>query len=134
LDGGEFPPSLGSYYATVRKTYSDGPLDWTKYKYLDAIHMDIAYGDCLLVGGFCYVLILVDQATRCNWAFGLKNLSSDTILSAIQLFHSSAGSLPRSSTAIVTSNSLALQSGNISLTTSPRWLPPQQMAIVPWVT
>ncbi len=46
LDGGKFPPSLGSY-ATICKANSGGPLDWTKYKYLDAIHMDIAFGDCL---------------------------------------------------------------------------------------
>ena len=57
--------------------------------------MDIAFRDCLLVGGFCYVLILVDQLTRYNWAFGLKNLSSDTILSVIQLFCIAAGSLAR---------------------------------------
>jgi hypothetical protein len=92
LDGGEFPPSLGSY-AMIRKASSGGPLDWTKYKYLDAVHMDIAFGDCLSIGGFGYVLILVDQATRYNWAFGLKNLSSDSILSAIRLFCSATGSL-----------------------------------------
>jgi hypothetical protein len=71
------------------------PADWMKYKYLDAVHMDITFGDCLLVGGFRYVLILVDQLTRYNWAFGLKNLSSDTILSVIQLFCIAAGSLAR---------------------------------------
>jgi hypothetical protein len=94
LDGGEFSPSLGSY-ATICKANSGGPLDWTKYKYLDAVHMDIAFGDCLLVGGFNYVFVLVDQATRYNWVFGLKNLSSNCILPAIQLFHRAAGSLAR---------------------------------------
>jgi hypothetical protein len=69
------------------------PADWMKYKYLDAVHMDITFGDCLLVGGFRYVLILVDQATRHNLAFGLKNLLSDAILSAIRLFCSATGSL-----------------------------------------
>jgi hypothetical protein len=92
LDGGEFPPSLGSY-ATIRKANSGVPLDQKKYKYLDAVHMDIAFRDCLLDGGVCYVLILVNRATRYNWAFGLKNLSPGAILSAIQLFCSAAGSL-----------------------------------------
>jgi hypothetical protein len=82
FDGGDFSSFLGSY-ATIRKANSGGPLDWTKYKYLDAAHMDITFGDCLLIGGFCYVLILVDRATRYNWVFGLKNLLSDSILSAI---------------------------------------------------
>jgi hypothetical protein len=36
---------------------------------------------------------LIDHATRYNWAFGLRNLSSDTILSAIWLFWAAAGSL-----------------------------------------
>ncbi len=51
MDGGKFPPSLGSY-ATIRKANSGGPLECQKYKYLDAGHMDIAFGDCLSVGGF----------------------------------------------------------------------------------
>ncbi len=69
MDGGEFPPSLGSY-AMIRKANSGGPLERQKYKYLDAVHMDIAFGDCLSVGSFRYALILVDRATRYNWAFG----------------------------------------------------------------
>jgi hypothetical protein len=55
--------------------------------------MDIALGDCLLVGGFCYALILVDRATRYNWMFGLKTILLDSILVAIRLSHSAAGSL-----------------------------------------
>jgi hypothetical protein len=37
--------------------------------------MDIAFGDCVSVGGFRYALILVDRATRYNWVYGLKDLS-----------------------------------------------------------
>ena len=84
LDGGEFPPSLGSY-ATICKVNIGGPLNWTKYKYLDAVHIDIDFGDCLSIGCFPYALILVDRATRYNWAFGLKYFLSDSILSASQL-------------------------------------------------
>jgi hypothetical protein len=57
------------------------------------VHMDIAFGDCLSVGGFGYALILVDLATQYNWAFGLQNLLLDAILSAIWLFRAAAGSL-----------------------------------------
>jgi hypothetical protein len=55
--------------------------------------MDITFGNCLLVSGFCYILILVDQATRNDWMFVLKTLSSDSILATIRLFCSLAGSL-----------------------------------------
>jgi hypothetical protein len=51
VDGGEFPPSLGSF-ATIPKANRGGPLDRTKYKFLDAVYMDIAFGDCLFISGF----------------------------------------------------------------------------------
>ncbi len=92
IHGGEFPPSLGSF-ATIPKAKRGLPLDKTKYFYLDAIHMDVAFGDCLSVGGYKYALILVDLASRYNWTFSLKLLSSDCILSALQLFRVSAGGL-----------------------------------------
>jgi hypothetical protein len=77
------------------KANRSGPIDWTKYKYLDTVHMDIVFEVCLLVGSFCYAPILVDWATRYKWAFGSKNLSSHSILSVIQLFCGSACSLAR---------------------------------------
>ncbi len=92
MDGGESPVSLGSY-ATICKSSIGGPIDHHKYKYHDAVHMDIAFGDCLFVGGFRYALILVDRATQYNWAFGLKNFSLDAILDTIRLFCAAAGSL-----------------------------------------
>ena len=92
LDGGEFPMSLGSY-ATIPKAKRGQPLDRTDYRYLNAVHMDIAFGDCVSVGGYRYALILVDRATRYNWAFGLKTLSSSCIFSALRLFRAAAGSL-----------------------------------------
>ena len=94
VDGGEFPPSLGSY-VTIPKAKRGGLLDKTKYKYLDAVHMDIAFGDCVSVGGHRYALILVDRATRYNWAFGLRLLSSLDIISALRKFRAAAGLLAR---------------------------------------
>jgi hypothetical protein len=46
VDGGEFPPSLGSF-STIPKATCGSPLDRTHYKFLDAVHMVIAFGDCL---------------------------------------------------------------------------------------
>jgi hypothetical protein len=92
VDGGKFPPSLG-VFATIPKAKQGQPLEQTQYRYLDAVHMDITFGDCLSVGGFCYALILVVRATRYNWLFGLKDLSSGSVLGAIQKFCAAAGSL-----------------------------------------
>jgi hypothetical protein len=62
VNGGEFPLLLGSY-ATTSKGHWGKALDWARYQYLDAVQHDIAFGDCLSVGGFKYALILFDQAT-----------------------------------------------------------------------
>ena len=51
VDIGKFPMSLGSY-ATVPKVKRGTSLDPTSYRFLDAVHMDIAFGDCVSVG--CY--------------------------------------------------------------------------------
>jgi hypothetical protein len=57
--------------------------------------MDIAFGDCVPVGGNPYSLILVNRATHYNWTFGLKSLSSEDIISALCLFRAAAGPLAR---------------------------------------
>jgi hypothetical protein len=94
IDDGKFPPLLGSF-ATILKARRRLPLNKTKYFYLDTVHMDIAFGDCLFVGNFKYALILVDPATQYNWTFSLKLLCSDCILLALRLFWASAGALAR---------------------------------------
>jgi hypothetical protein len=92
INGGKFPFSLGSY-ATIPKAKWGGLLNRRKYYYLDAMHMDIAFRDCVNVGGFCYSLILVNQAIHYNWTFGLKSLSSVDIISALCLFQAAVGLL-----------------------------------------
>jgi hypothetical protein len=34
--------------------------------------MDIAFGDCVSVGGYCYALILVSCATQYNWTLASR--------------------------------------------------------------
>jgi hypothetical protein len=94
VDGGKFPPSLG-LFATIPKATSGQPLDKTHYWYLDAVNMDIPFGNYLSIRGYCYALIFVDCATGYNWTFGLNTLSSGCILAAIHLFCAAAGSLAR---------------------------------------
>jgi hypothetical protein len=59
LNFGEFPLSLGSY-ATILKAPRGKPIDHLPSKYLDIVHVDIAFGDCVSIGGFKYTLIFVD--------------------------------------------------------------------------
>ncbi len=49
VDGGEFPPSLGSF-ATLLKATRGQPLESPNYPYLNAVHMNIAFGNCLSIG------------------------------------------------------------------------------------
>ncbi len=86
--------ALGSY-ATIPKAKQGGDIDQTKSYFLDVIHVDIAFGDYVSVVFFCHALILVDRATCYNWVYGLKDLSSDSILSALRYFKAGAGSYAR---------------------------------------
>jgi len=81
LDNGEFPVSIGAY-TTIPKAPRGKPLDRAFSKYLDIVHVDIAFGDCMSVGGCKYALIFVDRATCFNWCFGLKSLHHNDILLA----------------------------------------------------
>jgi hypothetical protein len=92
VDGRKFPPSLRAFM-TIPKSKCGQPFEQTQYHYLDAVHMDIAFCDCLSVGGFCYALIIAGLMTQYNWSFGLKDLSLDSALGAIQDFCAMAGSL-----------------------------------------
>jgi hypothetical protein len=91
IDGSEFPLALGSY-STIPKSTRGGTIDRTKSFFLGVAHVDIAFGNCVLVGGFCYALMLVDRATRYNWVYGLKDLLGNSVLSALRLFKADAGS------------------------------------------
>jgi hypothetical protein len=59
--------------------------------YLDVVHVNIAFWDCVAPSGYCHELIFFDQATRYNWVFCLKCLSSDWILLAFHLFWADVG-------------------------------------------
>ena len=91
VDRGEFLLLLGSY-TTIPKAPRGGSIDPEDSIFLDVIHVNIAFGDCISVGGFHYSLIFVDRATRYNWVFGIKDLSKELILLAFCLFREDAGS------------------------------------------
>ena len=51
MDGGEFPMSLGSF-TTIPKAPWGGAIPREQSFYLDIVHVDIAFGDCVSTGGF----------------------------------------------------------------------------------
>jgi hypothetical protein len=91
---GEFPLSLGTY-ATILKAPRGKAIDRLPAKYLDIVHVDTAFGDCVSVGGYKFALIFVDRATRYNWTFGLKSLQHNDIQSTFLAFRDEAGMLAR---------------------------------------
>ncbi len=62
------------------------PINHIPAKFLDVVHLNIAFGNCLSIGGFKYGLIFVDQATQYNWCFGLKSLHSNKNCAAFLAF------------------------------------------------
>jgi hypothetical protein len=91
IEGGDFPLLL-STFTLILKAPCNGAIDRKQSFFLDIVHADIAFGDCVLVGGFRYSLIFANQATCYNWVFGLKDHSSVLILAAFCLFWADAGS------------------------------------------
>ncbi len=88
---GKFPLSLGAY-ATIPKAARGKPIDQLPSKYFDIVHVDIAFGDCVSVGGYKFALVFVDRATRYNWTFGLMSLQHSDIQAAFLAFRAKAGS------------------------------------------
>ena len=70
-------------------------IDQLMAKYLDIVHVDIAFGDCVSAGGYKFALIFVNRATRYNWTFGLKSLQHNNIQYAFLAFQDKAGALAR---------------------------------------
>jgi hypothetical protein len=94
INNGKFPTSIGAY-TTIPKAPRGKAIDRTSTKYLDVVHLDITFGDCMSVGGFKYALIFVNRATRYHWCFGLKSLHHEDIITAFLAFWSEAGSLAK---------------------------------------
>ena len=63
--------------------------------FFDIVHVDLAYGDCVSIGGTRYALIIVDRATRYTWMFGLKSLAQEEIIKAFVKLQLTFGSLLR---------------------------------------
>ena len=65
------------------------------HKFLDKIHSDIIFGDCVGLGGFHYAIILVDVAMRYCWIYGLTSLISSKVIHVSKKFQANAGGNPK---------------------------------------
>jgi hypothetical protein len=92
INNGGLPTSNGAY-STIPKAPQITPIDCMPNKFLDFIHIDIAFGNCILVGGSKYALIFMDRATHYNWCIGLKSLHHNNIIAAFLAFCTEAGNL-----------------------------------------
>jgi hypothetical protein len=90
---GEMPSTIGDY-TTINNPAKGKPLT-KRRKYLNKVHMDIVFGDCVALGGFRYALVIVDVATRFTWVYGLTSLSSSDIIGALLQFRIAAGAMPK---------------------------------------
>ena len=62
---------------------------------LEVVGMDIGYGDDVSIGGFKYVLILIDQCTRNSFVYGMHGSSGADVSEALWKFFIDAGGFPR---------------------------------------
>jgi len=90
---GDLPTTI-SAFSTIPHPPKGKPI-CKRRKYLDKVHMDIVFGDCLVLGGFRYVLLLVDMATRYCWIYGMPSLTSNRVIDALATFRADAGGVPR---------------------------------------
>ena len=87
------PSTFGSFSTIVNPP--KGKPTKKRRQYLDKFHMEIVFGDCVVLGGHRCALILVDVATRYCWLYGMSYISSTSIDSALEIFKSEAGKLPK---------------------------------------
>ena len=84
LNTGELSPTLGNF-STIVNLPQGKPIK-KRRRYLQKVHMDIIFGDCMALGGFWYALLLVDVSTWYTWLFRMHSLTSSEIISALEAF------------------------------------------------
>ena len=91
VNSGLLPSTIGSF-STI-KNPAKGKRIKKRRQFLDKVHMDIVFGDCVALWGHWYALLLVDVSTRECWLYVMSSLSSTSITSALELFKADAGRL-----------------------------------------
>ena len=92
MKSGLLPSNIG-YSATIANPPKGNPIK-KRHMYLDKVHMDIVFGDCVALGGYRYSLVLVDMATRYCWICRIYPISSTSTTSALEQSKADVGCLP----------------------------------------
>ena len=66
---GLLPSNIGSF-ATIYNPPKGKPIK-KRRQFLDKLHMEIVFGECVSLEGNRYVLLIVDVATRYYWLYGM---------------------------------------------------------------
>ena len=74
VNSGLLPYTIGSFATIFNLT--KGKTINKQLKYLDKVYMEIVFGDCVVLGGHWYALIIVDVATIYCWLYGISSLFS----------------------------------------------------------
>ena len=93
VNSGLLPSTIG-YFATITNPTKGKTIN-NRWHYLDKVHMDIVFGDCVALGGHKYALLLVDVDTRYCWLYGMSSLSSTYITSPLEQSKEDSGRLPQ---------------------------------------
>lgn len=93
LAGGELPTTIGDFASITMP--NRGKTITKRRKFLDKVHLDIVFGDCMALGGYRYALLLVDVATRYAWIYGMQTVSSADIIQALESFTADTGTHPK---------------------------------------
>ena len=76
------PGETASIKAMRRNTKAESPAT----AYSDLWHMDIGYGPCRSIGGYSHTLLFVDSASRYQYVYPLKNLTTSLLKNVKRFF------------------------------------------------
>ena len=103
IDTGKNPTTFVAFATTPKA--NEGKSKPLHRHFLEKCPIDIFYGDFTSMGGYCYVILLVDVATRYCWFYGLKSTTSKHFIKTLSQFSMGVGHLPADSTPTSTENS-----------------------------
>ena len=94
INTGDPPMEIGDVANIKASRRNKTPLPRPQ-SFLDVVHMDIGFGDCVSHGGYKYVILFVDRATRETFIYGVSTLSSSNLIKVFQRFFSDAKGVPK---------------------------------------
>ncbi len=81
--------------ANIKKSRKNNIPIQRPLNFMDTVHMDIGYGDCLAVGGAQYCVLFVDRSVRKHFVYPLRSLNHEEIIGCLDSLVVDAGCAPR---------------------------------------